>query len=106
MRLIDVHYLQECLIFELLIGGKSCNLISLYRSPSQSSGSFKEFEDNLQLSLDKISNQNPFVTVVLGDFHTEFSIWYKHDKTTYEGSKIDAITSQFGLQQLRNQLTS
>ena len=28
------------------------------------------------------------------------SNWYKHDKTTYEGSKIDAITSQFGLQQL------
>ena len=28
------------------------------------------------------------------------SNWYKHDKTSYEGSKIDAIISQFGLQQL------
>ena len=100
LRLIDVHYLQECLIFEILIGVKSCNFISLYQSPSQSSDSFEEFADNLQLSLDKISNQNPFVTVALGDFNTEFSNWYKHDKTTYEGSKIDAITSQFGLQQL------
>ena len=54
----------------------------------------------LQLSLDKISNQNPFLTVVLGDFNTKSSNWYKHDKTTYEGSKIDAATSQFGLQQL------
>ena len=25
---------------------------------------------------------------------------YKHNRTTYEGSKIDTITSQFGLQQL------
>ena len=45
-------------------------------------------------------NQNPFLTVVLGDFNTKSSNWYKHDQTTYEGSKIDAVTSQFGLQQL------
>ena len=70
MRLIDVHYLQECLIFEILIGGKSCNFISLYRSPSQSSDFFEELADNLQLSLDKISNQNhslrlTWVTLIL-----------------------------------------
>ena len=68
--------------------------------PSQSSDSFEEFADNLQLSLDKISKQNPFLTVVLGDFNTKSSNWYKHDQTIYEGSKIDAVTSQFGLQQL------
>ena len=82
LRLIDVHYLQECLIFEILIGGKSCYFISLHRSPSQSSDSFEEFADNLQLSLDKISNQKPFLTVVLGDFNTKSSNWYKHDQTT------------------------
>ena len=31
LRLIDVHYLQECLIFEISICGKSCG-----KSPSQS----------------------------------------------------------------------
>ena len=92
LGLIDVHYLQERLIFGILIGEKSCNFISLYRSPSQSSNSFEEFADTLQLSLDKISNQNLFFTVVLGDFNTKFSNWYKHDKTTYKGSKIDAVT--------------
>ena len=105
LRLVDVHYLQKCLIFGILIGGKSCNFISLYRSPSQSSDSFEEFADNLQLSLDKISNQNPFLTVVLGDFNTKSSNWYKHDKTTYERSKIDAVFPQFGLQQLIKEAT-
>ena len=105
MRLIDVHYLQECLIFEILISGKSCNFFSLYRSPSQSSDYFEEFADNLQLSLDKTSNQNPFLTVVLADFNTKSSNWYKHDKTTYERSKIDAVFSQFGLQQLIKEAT-
>ena len=103
LRLIDVHYLQECLIFQILIGGKSCNFISLYRSTSQSSDFFEEFADNLQLSLDKISKQNPFPTVVLDDFNTKSSNWYKHNETKF--SKIDVVTSQFGLQQLIKQPT-
>ena len=51
LRLIDVHYPQECLFyfFFILISRKSCNFISLYQSPSQSSDSFEEFADNLQL---------------------------------------------------------
>ena len=100
MRLINVHYLQECLFLEPLIGGKSCNFISLYRPPSQSSDSFEEFADNLQLSLNKIINQNPCLTVALRNFDTKSSNWYKHHKTTYEGTKIDVVTSQFSLQQL------
>lgn len=38
--------------------------------------------------------------VVLGDVNTKSSDWKKHDKNTYEGSKMDATISQFGLQQL------
>ena len=43
--------------------------------------------------------------VILGDFNAKSSNWYKHDKTTYEGAKIEAITSQFGLKQLIQQPT-
>ena len=82
LRLFNVHYLQVCLIFEVLIGGKSCNFVSLYRSPSQSSDSFDEFVDNLQPSLDKISNQNSFLTVFLGALNTKSSTLYKHDERT------------------------
>ena len=64
LRLIDVHYRQEYLVFKILIYEKLSNFISLYRSTSQYSDSFGEFADNLQLSLDKISNQNPFLTAV------------------------------------------
>ena len=38
--------------------------------------------------------------VILGDFNAKSSNWYKDDKTTYEGSKVEAITSQFGLKHL------
>ena len=44
--------------------------------------------------------KNTYLIVILGDFNAKSTNWYKHDKTTYESSKIEAITSQFGLKQL------
>ena len=38
--------------------------------------------------------------VILGDFNAKSSNWYKHDKTTDDGSKVEAITSHFALKQL------
>ena len=34
LRVLSIQYLQECINFEINIGGKICNFISLYRSPS------------------------------------------------------------------------
>ena len=81
--------------FEISFGGKTYNFILLYHSPRQSSDNYEDFAENLKLDLGKIANKSPYILVVLGDFN-----WYKHDKTTYGGSKIIAITPQFGLQQL------
>ena len=92
--------MEECVNFETSFAGKVCNFISLYRSPSQSNDIFETFADNLELNLDTIAKENPYLIVILGDFNAKSSNWYKHDKTTYEGSKIEAITSQFGLKQL------
>ena len=36
LKILDIHYLQECINFEIMIGGKLCRFISLYHSPNQS----------------------------------------------------------------------
>ena len=95
---MNIHYLNECINFEILFGGKICK-ISLHRLSSQSSDNFQDFPDNFELNLDRIANKSPYLMVVLGDFNAKSSNQYKHNKATYEGSKIDSITSQFGLQQ-------
>ena len=82
---------------EISFGGKLCNLISLYRSPSQMLDVFEKFADNFEFNLDKIINKNPYLIVILGDFDAKPFSWYKHDTTTYEGSKINDVTSQYGL---------
>ena len=81
-------------------GGKICNFMSLYWSPSQSPNTFQDFVGKVELNLDKIAKKSSYLLVVLGDFSVKSSYSYKHDKAAYEGSKIDVITSQFGLQQL------
>ena len=50
-----------------------------------------------------IQQITPFLTGILGDFNIKSNL--KGDKTSYKDSKIDAITSQFGLQQLINEPT-
>ena len=35
LKISDIKYLQECIVFQVLIANKLSNFISLYRSPSQ-----------------------------------------------------------------------
>ena len=43
--------------------------MSLFRSPSQSSDTFEDFADNIELNLDKIATKSPYLLVILGDFN-------------------------------------
>ena len=122
LNVLDIQLLQECINFEIKIADETCNFISLYRSlsrslyrslslcislyPSQSKDEFEYFADNLELHLDSVALRNPYLIVVLGDFNAQTKGWYSLGKTTYEGTRIDGITSQFGLEQLIHEPTS
>ena len=91
--------------YMIRIGGKLCRFVSLHRWPSQSQDDFESFANSFELNIDTATAHNTFLTVVLGDFNAKSNLWFKGDKTTYEGSKIDGITSTFGLQQIINEPT-
>ena len=42
---------------------------------------------------------------MLGDFNTKSTNWCKNDITSHEGSMINAVMSNYGLQQLIQELT-
>ena len=92
--------MQECINFEIKIKNKLCNFITLYRSPNQCQDHFELFINNFELNLDSIMTNNLFLTDILGAFHAKSSLWYNNDITTYEGFKIDGVTSDFELQQI------
>ena len=94
----SIRYLQDRINFEIMIGGKLCRFVSLYRSPNQSQDDFESFANNFELNIDAITANKLFLTVFLGDFNIKSNLWFKGDKTSYESCKIDTVTSQFGLQ--------
>ena len=100
LRVLSIHYLQECINFELKIGDKLCNFISLYRSPSQSLDEFEKFSENLERNLDDLLQNNPFLVVVISDFNVKSNNWYYRDKSSLEGDTVDTITNQYGLHQV------
>ena len=99
MRVLSIQYLQEYINFELNIGGKICNFNSLYRPPSQTQDKLEKFIDNLELNLETLCQNNPFLIVLIGDLNAKSKNWYSHDKTSHEGNKIENVTAQFGSQQ-------
>ena len=89
---LNVQYLQECNNFELNIGSKICNFISLYRSPSQTQDKFEKFIENLELHLENLSQNNLIV-----DFNAKSKNWYFQSQRKYNWNNV---TAHFGLQQI------
>ena len=52
------------------------------------------------MNLDALSNNNPFLTVMIGDFNAKLSNSYLNDITTFEGLQIGFLASQFALSQV------
>ena len=52
VRLRNISYLQECICFNFMISNKLCNILLLYRSPSQNRDEFENFINNLNLTLE------------------------------------------------------
>ena len=97
--------MNECISFELTIGGKVCKLLTLYKSPSQNRDEFEKFLDNLELNFDHMADKNPFLMVALGDLNTKSNSWYRNDSTDTEGSTIDILAPIFGFHQIIKEAT-
>ena len=81
------------------------NFISLYRSPSQSKDEFESFAGNFKFNRNSVALRDLYLIVVLGIFNAQIKRWYNLGKTAYEGTRIDDITSEFGLEQLIHEPT-
>ena len=68
-------------------------LITLYRSPSRSQDDFETFSDKFEMTLETLEQKGSFLTTFIGDFNAKSCNWYSHDKTNFEGSTIESMTS-------------
>ena len=100
LRVLDIQCLHECISIELKIGGKLCYIIALYRSPNQSQDNFEKFSEKLELNLDSLVENSPFLVVLIGDFNAKSKSCYKNDKGSFGEYIFENVTSQFGLHQV------
>ena len=105
LKLISTPYLNESLLCEVTIGSKKCIIGTVYRSPSQNSDEFESFLSNFEFLLQDISNRNPYLTLLLGDYNARNTNWWHHDITTTEGVQLETTTTIYGLQQLIDEPT-
>ena len=105
IKICDILFLDECLLLEIIFDKKKCFLISLYRSPSQSSDEFNDFSAKFDKLLDNVFNQNPQLVFVVGDFNVRSNSWWSDDINSIEGTQIEALTSLYGLHQIISEPT-
>ena len=61
--------------------------------------------DKLEMILETPGQKGSFLTTINGDFNAKSCNWYNYDKTSFGGSTIESITSQFGSHQFINKTT-
>ena len=82
------------------MGDKFCRFVALYRSPSQTQDDFLFFSQNFGLTLEKLSENNPYLLVAIGDFNEKLRHWYSQDTNTFEGISVKEVAPQFELHQI------
>ena len=100
VRCLPNSYLKECFVLEVSVNNKRGYVVSLYRSPSQTSDEFDSFITNLEKIVVNISRSNPYFLLLIGDFNDKSSNWSSNDTTTAEGAQLDYFTSLHGMKQV------
>ena len=71
-RICNVSVMDKCINFKLKIGDKLCRLVDLYRYPSQTQDDLS-FSQNFELTLEKLSENNPYILAAIGDFNAKIT---------------------------------
>ena len=105
VKMINISYLQECLLCEVMIDNIRGCIALIYRSPSQNSLEFQHYLSGFEQLLINIEGFKPNFTVLRGNFNACSRSWWASNTNTPEGMQLDALTSSYGLQQLVNEPT-
>ena len=80
-------------------------LFVTYRSLSQTNNEFNEFLTSFERLLNHVNQLKSSFLVMHGDFNARSKSWWLDDIRTYEGPKIDSLTTTHGLHQFISQPT-
>ena len=93
---------DESIVAEVVFGRKNIFSTVIYKRPSYCEGSpqFELFLNNFETLYENVKKNNPFAVFFAGDFNGYSQLWRSDGDTTAEGTAIEQLTSQLGLNQL------
>ena len=100
LRALNLTNLSECIICEVSLQNCKGYISVIYRPPSQNTAKFEEFLSNFEVILNTTALSSSLFTIILRDFNARSSFWWKNDKTTAQGARLEAFTSLHGFHQL------
>ena len=83
VRVCDISLLDECINFESKVGDKLWRFVALYRSPSQTQDDFLSFLQKFKLTIEKLSENNSYLLVAIGDLNAKLRHSYSEDTITF-----------------------
>ena len=92
-REVNLSNLSQRVIWEVSLQNCKGCIGVVYRSPSQYSTEFESFLFDFDELLSKIASTNSLFAIILGDFNARSLSWWKEEKTTTEGTHLEAFTS-------------
>ena len=104
-REVKLSILSQCSICEVSLQNYKRYIGVVYRSPSQDSTAFEHFLSDFDDLLRETALTNSLFTIILGDFNTRSSSWWKEKKTTTEGTHLETLTSLRNFHQLISEPT-
>ena len=100
VKVLDVSFMNECILCEVLVQNKRGYVADIYRSPSQNNTAFDVFLNSFDNLLNIVDKSSSLFTVILGDFNARSTSWWVDDKTTTVGTCLEAhsvLLSRFPL---------
>ena len=71
-----------------------CDFVALYRSSSQTQDDILSFSQYFELTLGKLSENNSYLLVAIGDSNAELRHWYSQNTNTFEEISVENVASQ------------
>ena len=72
----------------------------IYRCPSQTLDEFDTFKENFEFMLSRMSAEEPYCVIIIGDFNCRSPQWWENEHENDEGRLFEPFTSELGVQQL------
>ena len=76
--IININFLNECLLCEVTFDNKKGYITVLYRSPSESSSEFDNFLSDVENMLNVISSFKPDFSIILGNLKLVSAVFYQN----------------------------